>query len=241
MALSWVLSWALSWAYSWAHSWARSSHSSALRIAPKAYALSCLVAEVSLAWHMLLPITVHSPISKRPHAEHFTMPATRKGFCSGSEAVNVHILGGLYLGTPADKARTSYPLSGSNATPLVSRYSCRATLCRIFRLGSFRSVARESHYNPFCASNKTLSYSCEGVSHLDFALYRSQDCVAVQGVSQLQCRESRYTAPLSISLPKHFSLSEYGSELRSRSESLRLSAIEGARLSTVPLLTELNG
>ena len=39
-------------------------------------------------------------------------------------------------------------LGGSNATPLVSRYSCRATLVSHFFALCFRSVARESRYTP---------------------------------------------------------------------------------------------
>ena len=43
-------------------------------------------------------------------------------------------------------------LSGSKATPLVSRYSCRATLvalhCVAFLALRFRNVARESRYTP---------------------------------------------------------------------------------------------
>ena len=59
------------------------------------------------------------------------------------------------------------------------------------------AVSHESRATPLKVSQKRPCCTRLGaVSHLNFALYRSSNCVAVQGVSHLQCRESRYTAPL---------------------------------------------
>ena len=76
----------------------------------------------------------------------------------------------------------------------MSHYSCRTALCRIFRL-MFLQCRTRIALHPLKCLKKALSHPFGAVSHLNFALYGSYDCVAVQGVSQLQCRESPYTAP----------------------------------------------
>ena len=80
------------------------------------------------------------------------------------------------------------------------RAACLALRCVAFFAFRFRSVARESRsaLHPLkCLKEGPVAPAWGGgASHLNFALYRSQTCVAVQGVSQLQCRESRYTTPL---------------------------------------------
>ena len=87
-------------------------------------------------------------------------------------------------------------LSGSNATPLVSRYSCRGTLCRIFRL-TFSQCRTRVALHPESVSEppkKTSRTSLGPVLHLNFALYRSQKlCRGKRGVAAAVLR---YTAPL---------------------------------------------
>ena len=86
-------------------------------------------------------------------------------------------------------------LSHSNATPLVSRYSCCATRCRIFRL-TFSQCRTRITLHPLKCLKKGLSYPFGGGVAPQLCTVQIINCVAVQGVSQLQCRESRYTAPL---------------------------------------------
>ena len=95
-------------------------------------------------------------------------------------------------------------LSGSNATPLVSRYSCRATL--VSRFSPY--VFAVSHENRATSHKVSQERPCRtllgggGVSHLKLAMHISKNRVALQGVSQLQCRESRYTATLRAQLKR---------------------------------------
>ena len=65
-------------------------------------------------------------------------------------------------------------LSGSNATPLVSHYPCRATLCRSFRL-TFSQCRTRIALHPLKVSQKRRCRTRlgGGVSHLHFAWYTS--------------------------------------------------------------------
>ena len=66
-------------------------------------------------------------------------------------------------------------LSGSNATPLVSRYSCRSMLCRIFRL-TFSECRTRIVLHPLrCLKKGPVAVIWGGgVSHFNFAMYRSK-------------------------------------------------------------------
>ena len=89
-------------------------------------------------------------------------------------------------------------LSGSNATALVSRYSCRATLVSRFSPCVF-AVSHENRATPCKVSQERPCRTLlDGVSHLKLAMHISKNRVALQGVSQLQCCESRYTATLRV-------------------------------------------
>ena len=78
-------------------------------------------------------------------------------------------------------------ISFNQLQPIVSHYSPY-----VF------AMSHENRATPLKVSQRRPCRTClVGVSHLNCALYRSYNCVALQGVSQLQCRESRYTAPLS--------------------------------------------
>ena len=104
---------------------------------------------------------------------------------------------GLRLGEGGSSVRVGHDLSGSNATPLVSRYrGCRATLVSHFSPYAF-AVSHENRATPLEVSQKRPCRTLlGGVSHLKLAMHISLNRVALQGVSQPQCRESRYTATL---------------------------------------------
>ena len=78
-------------------------------------------------------------------------------------------------------------------------YSCRAT-CVAFLALRFRNVARESRYNLKVSQKRRCRSRLGGGSHLNLKrnCFDHKFCVAVQGVSQLECRKSRYTAPLRL-------------------------------------------
>ena len=61
-------------------------------------------------------------------------------------------------------------LSGSNVAPLVPRYSCRAKLCRAFRL-TFSQCRTRIALHPLKCRKKALSHPLGGVSHLNFAQF----------------------------------------------------------------------
>ena len=88
-------------------------------------------------------------------------------------------------------------LNGSNATPLVSRYSCRTTLCRICRLTFSQCRTRIALHPLKCLKDGPVA-PVWGVVARELCTVQMIEWCRGTGVSQLQCFESRYTAPLSL-------------------------------------------